>query len=298
MIAYSYLVFEEVSRQGSFIKAATALHMTPSAISHSISSLEEEWGFPVFMRERTGVRLTPEGVKMLRLVRELLEKEELITEEVAHFKGLTKGKITIGTFSSVCVRWIPELIREFKEEYPNIEVMVMQGDYQDVLEWVKSGQAEIGFETLPSEDRSLEEIPICTDPIYLVAPMDFRTLHSGYATAEDIQDRNLILQRSGYSTDTLSFIRKHKLKTRTRFYVDDDQAIISLVRQGLGICLMPGLIFEENELRDVRLIPLYPEEHRTIGLITRKKQQKSPVLMTMQDFIMDYAEEKGWKNIQ
>lgn len=61
MTNFSYEVFSEVARQKTFIAAAKQLQVTPSAISHSINSLEKELGFSLFVRSRSGVRLTPNG---------------------------------------------------------------------------------------------------------------------------------------------------------------------------------------------------------------------------------------------
>ena len=61
MTLLSYEIFQTIIEQGSFVKAASILHLTPSAVSHSISSLESEVGFPLFIRNKNGVKLTNYG---------------------------------------------------------------------------------------------------------------------------------------------------------------------------------------------------------------------------------------------
>ena len=70
MANFAYRVFSEVAKQKTFVSAANVLNVTPSAISHSISGLEEELGFALFVRNRTGIMLTPDGEKVLPLYKD------------------------------------------------------------------------------------------------------------------------------------------------------------------------------------------------------------------------------------
>lgn len=75
MANFAYRVFSEVAKQKTFVSAANVLNVTPSAISHSISGLEEELGFALFVRNRTGIMLTPDGEKVLPIVRKYLTRK-------------------------------------------------------------------------------------------------------------------------------------------------------------------------------------------------------------------------------
>lgn len=83
MTNFSYEVFSEVARQKTFIAAAKQLQVTPSAISHSINSLEKDLGFSLFVRSRSGVRLTPNGQRVLPLIQDILNAEATLNEEAA-----------------------------------------------------------------------------------------------------------------------------------------------------------------------------------------------------------------------
>ena len=121
MANFAYRVFSEVAKQKTFVSAANVLNVTPSAISHSISGLEEELGFALFVRNRTGIMLTPDGEKVLPIVQEILNSEAKLNEEAARIKGLNQGSIRIGAFSSVCINWLPDVINAFKKKYPEVE---------------------------------------------------------------------------------------------------------------------------------------------------------------------------------
>ena len=286
MSLFSYQIFDAVVKQQSFLRAAEQMNLTPSAVSHSISSLENKFGFPLFIRNRNGVKLTSEGQALLIHVRSILSSEEQLLQEAAQIIGLEKGTVSIGTFSSVCINWIPDIVKSFRKLYPNIDINIMQGDYEDVLFWTKTGAVDIGFATLPVKE-DLAATPLHKDRLLCITPRDFRPSHPEYVTIDDIKDESFILQREGYSTDTMAFIKKYDLSVRSQFFIDDDQSIIAIVQSGLGISIVPELILNKSSC-DVNIYPIEPNEFRTIGLVTPKKQSMSPATSKMYDHIREY----------
>ena len=121
MTLLTYQVFKTVTEQGSFRKAADLLGLTPSAVSHAVSSLEAELGFCVLNRAKSGVTLTNYGERLLPYVNAVLNSDESLQQAISEFNGLKQGKVKVGCFSSVCTNWIPELIHSFHEEYPDID---------------------------------------------------------------------------------------------------------------------------------------------------------------------------------
>lgn len=244
MSFFSYQIFDAVAKQQSFLRAAEVMNLTPSAVSHSISSLESKLGFQLFIRSRIGVKLTSEGELMLIHIRKVLNCEEQLQQEAAQINGLEKGTVVIGTFSSVCANWIPDIVKSFHNFYPNIDINIMQGDYEDVLFWAKTGVVGIGFATLPAGE-DLIETPLYRDRLLCITPKNFKPVHSDYVTIDDIRNQPFILQREGYNSDTVSFIKKYNLSIRPQFFIDDDQSIIAIVESGLGISIIPELILNK-----------------------------------------------------
>lgn len=286
MSLQQYEIFDEIAKQKNFARAAEALQMSPSAVSHSIAGLESDIGFPLFFRSRTRVSLTKEGERMLVHVREILRQERAMREEAAMIRGLESGTVVIGTFSSVCLSWVPELIRLFKEQYPGVTVKVLQGDYADVLTWVKSGEVDLGFETLPTADK-VSEIPLRRDRLLCVGPADFSPANGRSVTKEDMESMPFILQREGYEADTAKFLSSRGISVSADLRVDDDRAIISFAERGLGIGLMPELAIE-GSAADISIWPVEPEETRLIGLITQAKIDLSPAAEAMRRFIEEH----------
>ena len=102
-----YKILISVVEQGSLTRAAAVLGCTQSAISHSITSLEDELGFALIKRSRGGVKLTNEGEKLMPAVRNLLSSAEQLSQTASAIRGLDSGMVRIGTFTSVGVHWLP-----------------------------------------------------------------------------------------------------------------------------------------------------------------------------------------------
>ena len=119
MTLFSYEIFDAVARQGSFNKAAQQLHLTPSAISHAIAVMEEELGFALFTRGKSGVTMTSYGASLYPAIRAVLNSDEALQQSIARLNGLEKGKVRLGTFSSVCTHLLPGILQSFKAQYPD-----------------------------------------------------------------------------------------------------------------------------------------------------------------------------------
>ncbi|MZQ75803.1 MAG: LysR family transcriptional regulator [Peptoclostridium sp.] len=287
MSLYSYKIFDAVAKHQSFIRAAESINLTPSAVSRSIATLEKTLGFRLFVRSRKGVRLTREGESVIASIRSVLNAEEQLQQLAAQINGLEQGTVVIGTFSSVCSNWIPDIIKSFRQLYPNINIHIMQGDYEDVIHWTSVGIVDIGFASLPvSED--LIATPLFEDRLLCITPKNFKSKHPEFVTIDDIQNQTFVLQREGYNADTISFIKKYNLTIQPEFFIDDDQSILAIVESGLGISVVPELILKKVSY-DIKIYPLEPNEYRTIGLITQQKQLLSPAAKKLFNHILDHV---------
>lgn len=286
MSNFSYEVFSAVVEKGTFMQAAAELNVTPSAVSHSISQLESDLGFPLFIRNRTGVELTPDGNAILPTIQSILNLEDQLVQIADNINGINTGRIRIGAFSSVSNNWLPEIIMAFRKQYPKIDVSLVQASFNEVAEQVRVGTIDIGFSLMPVP-KQLVAIPLLQDPIYCITPRAYTPANGTFMTDRDMAHQNFILQQADYDRDTKKALDRYNVSTNSLHYSLDDQSILSMVEAGLGLGVLPRLALQKL-VGDVNTFPFSEPFARTLCLVMNPTTQKSPSVAKMQEVIIDY----------
>ncbi len=286
MTLLAYQIFQTVVEQGSFQRAAEVLNLTPSAISHAVSTAEKELGFPLFNRNKNGVTLTSYGENLQPYILTVLNSDAKLQQAILEFNGLTHGSVKIGTFSSVCNNFVPDLVTSFSKLHPNIEIKIYQGTYDDVYSWIKTGVVDLGFLS-ESSCKDLPIIPLYEDELLCIVPKSFRPKCKKHIELEELINQKFVSQRESTDADIQNLFQKYKLSIRSSCHVVDDLSTIAMVAAGLGVCIMPKLVMQ-NIPYDVNMYPLKPAEHRTIGICALNTDTMAPAVKTMHKHILKY----------
>ena len=280
--------FLMVADLGSFSKAADVLGLTPSAISHAISSMENELGFTVLTRNKSGVTLTGYGEHLLPYINAVLNCDESLQQVVAEFKGLKRGKVRVGTFASVCSNWIPQIITSFREKYPAITIELYQGTYDDVSYWIKNGIVDFGFLSTSSAG-DLPISPFYLDPLLCVVPHGFRKEDSsGSMTVHEMAKHQFVVQAKSTDADVQIYMKENHLEVNSSYHVSDDLSMITMVENGLGICIIPALTAEKiMDKSKVDVYPVEPAASRMIGLSALNPKSMAPAVRTLYNHIIE-----------
>lgn len=259
-----YEVFHTVVELGNLTKAAEALNLTQSAVSYSISNLESELGFPLLIRSRSGVSLTSNGERILSYVRMILHWDEKMKQEAAYINGLELGTIRIGVFTSVCTRWLPGIMKHFKKEHPSIVIKLLQGGYEDIEKWILTGAVDFGFVTLPTVE-AFETIPLFHDPMLCILPANHPLRDQDKIRMEQLEKEAFIIPKSGYDNDIQRICKEAGVHLKMEFEISDDQAIVAMVENELGVSIIPELVLKGLP-HQVIIQELDPPQYRSIGI--------------------------------
>lgn len=283
MTLLSYEIFYTVVQEKSFQKAAKTLNMTPSAISHAISSMEKELGFSLFIRNKNGNVLTSNGEAIYPFVLEILNSNEYLLQSVAQLKGLKSGTIKVGCFNSVCTAWMPSIMNAFRKDYPEIIVNVYQGTYADVEEWLKNGTIDVGFlsETCTGD---FFYTPIYKDQLLCLTPKNFSVANPDYISVDELENQAFVFQREACDTDVQAFLDKYHISVKTNHHVIDDQSTVALIEAGMGIGIMPEILVKKMS-SNINTYALHPAEYRTICLATTHPHIMSPAVNCFIKFV-------------
>ena len=290
MTLLEYRIFYTVTQQGSFARAAQILHLTPSAISHAVASMEEACGFALFVRGKGGVSLTRNGEALYPVIRQILSADEAIVQTIGELNGVTRGTVKIGAFNSVCMTWLPHIVTSFQKKYPGVHIEINQGTYEDVIEWIKTGKVDIGFLSTEST-RALSVRPLYRDRLMCVVPRGFKTKNPGYITPEEMRGETFVVQGDETDADIQAFLTKYRFSIRASCRVVDDLSTIAMVESGFGICILPSLILERAH-GDVDTYPIEPAEYREFGIAVQNPDMIPPAVRQMMAHIEAYAAAK------
>lgn len=283
MTLLSYEIFYAVAQEKSFQNAAKLLNMTPSAISHAISSMEKELGFSLFIRGKNGTVLTSNGEAIYPHVLEVLNSNEYLMQSVSQLKGLQAGTIKVGCFNSVCTAWMPAIMTAFRAKYPEINVNVFQGTYADVEIWLKNGTIDVGFLS-ESCAKDFYYTPLYKDRLLCLTPKNFSVKNPDYISVEELENQAFVFQREACDTDIQAFLDKYHISIKTNHHVIDDQSTVALIEAGMGIGIMPEILVKKMS-SNTHTYALYPEEYRTICLATTHPHNMSPAVNQFIKFV-------------
>ena len=272
----------------SFVKAAETIHITPSAISHSVAKLEEDFQLKLFTRNRLGAQPTADGEKLYPYILSVLSGYERLSQEVSKIKGLTTGTVRIAVFHSVCLNWVPDIVRSFRKMYPGVEINISQGNYYDVSNWLSSGYTDLGFITLTLNTMGLEFKPLFRDRMVCVTSKDYVPPNTSYMTIDDILANKILWQQPGDDLEVRAMLHNQGRPIHQKSTVQYDHAIIALAEAGLGIGLIPELVLQGIN-HNAAVYPIEPARYRTIALATLGGRPKSQATEAMYAHIVNFC---------
>lgn len=284
-----YETLLKIVETGSLTKAAEALGCTQSAVSHTLNNLEEEFGFAVLTRSRAGAKLTDNGQRIMPAIRNMLNYEEQLWQTVSHIRGVQTGTVRIGAFTSVAVHWLPGVIKKFQQDYPNVDIKLLTGDYYDVEEWINAGLVDLGFVTLPNQ-LDCECITLMEDKLLAILPNDHKFASYPKFPLVECETEAFITLLETSNHDARRALDAAGIKPNIKFSTKDDYAIIAMVEQGLGISIMPELLLKGRH-DDLKIKELVPPSNRTIGLAIPETSKQSPATQKFAEYIVKWVTE-------
>jgi len=278
-----YLAFIKTVECGSFTKAAELLNYTQSAVSRMINDLEKEWNVSLLERGRAGVRLTSDGMKILPFAQNVCREYSLLQSRIDELNGLQSGLIRIGTFSSVALHWLPNIIKEFQKDYKNIDYELLLGDYTEIEEWIMEGRVDCGFTRLPTHPE-LETIFLEQDKLMAILPENHALCKCDKVPVSALCNEPFMLLEKGAKAEVSEIFERAGLSPNVHFTTWDDYAIMSMVESGLGISILPQLILKRIPYKIVAK-ELDVPSYRNIGLALRDKKRAPMAVRCFMDYL-------------
>ncbi|HHW37947.1 MAG TPA: LysR family transcriptional regulator [Bacillales bacterium] len=272
---------------GSINRASEALYLTQPSVSARIQTLERELNTKLFNREGKQLSLSDKGKQFLPYAQKILQTYQ---EAKIHLQKNTivHTELNVACAPSVATHLVPDMLVQFRNEFPYVSVRILTGHSNDVLEKVVNKEVEFGIARSVTHPN-IESVLFHADPIELFVNPGHHLIGKEKVKLEDVYAEPLIFFEHG-SIDWLmiyGLFKSKRLSPNIILEVDSMETAKQMVLAGIGISFLPeSCALEELEQHNLYKIPIAdkPPLVRNIELIFLKGEEPSPFL----DFFINY----------
>jgi DNA-binding transcriptional LysR family regulator len=293
MSLYTYRIFYTVVKERSFSRAAEQLNLSPSAVSHAVAKLEEEFGFPLLVRARRAVTLSDSGAQVFAYIQDLLNISDLLDKRVSQIKGAGFGTVRLGLIDSVAVKWLPGIMAAYRALCPEVRVQARENTYDKLIAAVTARELDmaiVSHSSIRAVSAPLQFIPLYEDRLLCVSPKGFTPRNPGFITPEELDGLDLILPLGGNEADVNTYLESQGLHLKEYCSAITNSSLVSMVRSGFGHAVDATLSFySAGDLEDLNVLPIVPFGSRTLGIITHDPRFLTPAARQMVASIQDYV---------
>ena len=273
-------VFHAVAEAGSFTHAGENLNLSQSAVSRQVSALEDSLDVPLFHRHARGLKLTEQGEMLYRTVREVLAKLNMAEARIAESKDQPQGPLKVTTTVAFGSVWLTSRIREFLENYPDIELSLVLTDNELDL---SMREADVAVRLMAPTQPDLIQRRLMSMHYHVFAAPGYLKNHGLPRKPEDLDHHRLVVfgDDARQPVPELNWLLKAGRPPghpRNPFLkVNSTYGIFRAVQSGVGIGALPEYLNAETgnlvevlpELRGpvVDIFFVYPEELRNSNRI-------------------------------
>jgi LysR family hydrogen peroxide-inducible transcriptional activator len=266
--------FTAVAEKHHFGSAATALAVSQSTLSQSLSALEAGLGTHLVERSTRRVRVTREGMQLLPLAQAVVEAAEAFTAAAAGTSDPLQGTLRLGMIPTVAPYVLPAVLAGLTSRLPGLTLRVIEDQTERLLSALRGGALDAALIALPADNRGITEVPIYEEDFLLAVPPGHPLSGKRRVPASALADLPLLLLDEGHC------LRDQALdvcqKAGVRADLADTRAAslataVQCVTGGLGVTLIPQSAAPVEAARSQLGLAQFaaPRPGRRIGLVFR-----------------------------
>lgn len=267
----------------SIVKTAQEVNLTPAAVHKQIKNLENEFGVPLYEKTGRSVHLTQAAKVIMPYLDELLAQYEAITAALKEWKGLRRGFVRIGANPAISSFLVPALLHRFRETWPGI-TPILDVDISPVLaQRVASRSLDLAIGLWEDSERERLASQICWD--FEVVFVTSARPKKRALRIRDLSGQPMVRLPQGtvLSGWIERYVAEHEFRPSQALVVNNAHTIISLIRAGLGIGMLP-MWAVANEVQNGSLHVIRVQEPPLMGccdLVTAPSTYLPPAVMAL-----------------
>lgn len=264
-------VIQQVEKQGSLTAAARVLHVTQSALSHSMKKLEQQLGIPIWRREGRSLQLTQAGQYLLTVANRVLPQLDLAEERLRLFAQGEQGSLRIGMECHPCYQWLLKIVSPYLTTWPHVDVDVKQKFQFGGLGALFGYEIDLLVTPDPLFKPGLRFEPVFDYEQVLVVAKHHKLANADYVQPQHITHEILI----SYPVDIgrldiyNQFLLPAGITPKRHKTIETTDIMLQMVASGRGVAALPRWLVEEYALKldvvPVRLGPKGIPKHIYLG---------------------------------
>lgn len=246
-----------VAEEGSFSRAARKLFISQPSLSQTIGAIEKELGVQLYDRSTVPLSITYAGERYLHAAREILKIENNLRHELEDISENRRGRITLGISQFMSRRVIPSIFPLFREEYPNIELRLIEDTREKLLQNLTEGKADLILlnepEPVHNPDLNLKLIKIFENRVLLVSPQPLKSKSESdvfnswpQIDLTILKDQPFILLTPAQETRKFSnqIFKLYGIKPHILLETKNPQTALDLTANGMGFTILYQLTID------------------------------------------------------
>lgn len=245
--------------------------------------MEEELETTLFIRQKSGVVLSKDGLAYLPYLKSVQASLDNLRTKKQEMKGLDQVTLRIGTFTSVSRHLLPSLMEEFIEMYPNIQFELYQSEYTNIEQQLIEGSLDLGF-TCIDAIKHVQYQELYYDEMFALVPQNHVLAKYNVLSMKQIAKYPFIQLDEGEYSLPIHMFHSLNLPVQIKHKVYDDSTILAMIRQNLGISILYQNALSDYD--DLCLIPIQENLFRHVGIAYNNYDTLSYAGKTFLDFIL------------
>lgn len=241
-------VFLEVAEWSNMRKAGQNLHISTSAISHSLKNLESDLGCSLFHRNTRSITLTHAGKRFSVEAKDILSRLQNARTLINSWDFSEQSHISIGASSSACQYMLPQILCEFKQSFPRINIEIISGNSYTLQDYVRDKKVNIAIYPSEQSNNYKFESFLGQDELFFVTSQQHEWVKHGKPPTSQLGAYSYILSESGsYTYDLVrKYFHDQKVDISTITEITNEEVIKSLARLDIGIGILPDWIIHSD----------------------------------------------------
>ena len=269
--------FLAVARLLNFTRAADDCNVTQPSLTRAIKQLEAELGGDLFRRERPAAQLTELGLRMHPLLQQCYDAASGARMLASSFKSGEVGALRIALSHSIDLSLLIPYLNQIKRQFNRLEFRFLRGSSQEVGEYLKKGEAELGIAAELGDDWDrLDTWPLFTEDFYLVINRRHPLASRDNIGFDDLRTEQLLSRNYCEHSDRLGrSLREHGIAVDRSHEVSSERDLIELLEADIGVAVIPRTASLPDTLKRAPVDGL--DSRRTVHLYSVAGRQRTAV---------------------